>query len=103
MDSVAVRRAGHKRHRFCRSPPRSVATILPSLAAPSSLRRVCLEIGGEEAARFVDCGVVAGRGALERDVEESIPGLEGKPDDELRGIGADEVSFNEELPELLRP
>ena len=47
--------------------------ILRSLASPSSLRRVCLEIGGEQAARFGDHGVVARRGALERDVEESTP------------------------------
>ena len=47
--------------------------------------------------------VVAGPGALEGDVEESITDLEGKPHDELRGIGADEVSFDEEAPKPLCP
>src|SRR5271166_597970 len=75
----------------------------PSRASLAGLRRVGLEVGGEQAAPFVDRGVVASRRSLERDIENAIADLEGKLQDEPRRIGPDQFSFDEEAPESLCP
>src|ERR1700740_3179099 len=61
----------------CQRPPWPA-----SLASPSCLRRVRLQVGGEEAAPFVNRGVVASGRSLERDIEKSVADLEGELQDE---------------------
>jgi hypothetical protein len=53
--------------------------------------------------RFINRGVVARGGALERDIEETIADLEGKLHDKLRSIGAEKLPFHEEAPEFFWP